>query len=91
MNRANALTCSKCGSTRVHRSRARGRLEELRKYFTVKRLHRCHACGRRSWEAVMAPIDTATSTVDCEPLDMTLLDRQLADQSELQEAEESTR
>lgn len=41
--------CPKCGSPRVHRSRSRNALERLRKLFTHKRMHRCHACGWRGW------------------------------------------
>jgi hypothetical protein len=42
-------SCPKCGSPRVHRSRARSALERLRKRLTEKRLHRCHDCGWRGW------------------------------------------
>lgn len=44
-------SCPKCGSPRVHRSRSRGWVEKLRKAFTHKRPHRCHACGWRGWGA----------------------------------------
>ena len=41
--------CPKCGSPRVHRSRSRGFLEQVRKITTSRRPHRCHACGWRAW------------------------------------------
>ncbi len=41
--------CPNCGSPRVHRSRSRGVLEQLRKAVSSKRPHRCHACGWRGW------------------------------------------
>ncbi len=41
--------CPKCGSPRVHRSRSRGLVEQLRKTVSSKRPHRCHACGWRGW------------------------------------------
>jgi predicted RNA-binding Zn-ribbon protein involved in translation (DUF1610 family) len=41
--------CPKCGSPRIHRSRSRSLLERIRKSFTEKRPHRCHACGWRGW------------------------------------------
>jgi hypothetical protein len=41
--------CPKCGSPRIHRSRTKGFLEQLRKSFSAKRPHRCHACQWRGW------------------------------------------
>jgi hypothetical protein len=41
--------CPKCGSPRIHRSRSRGLLEQIRKTVTSRRPHRCHACGWRGW------------------------------------------
>ncbi len=49
--------CSKCGSPRVHRSRSRGWFEKVRKAFTHKRPHRCHACGWRGWALERQPGD----------------------------------
>jgi hypothetical protein len=58
----------------LHRSRARTRLEELRKHFTAKRLHRCHACGWRGWWDVQEGVMSSPTEATVEPLDMTLLD-----------------
>lgn len=43
------IKCPKCGSTNIHRSRSRSKLEQLRKSTTTARLHRCHDCGWRGW------------------------------------------
>jgi len=76
MTDATAIACQHCQSHRVHRSRARNRIEELRKYFTTKRLHRCHACGWRGWADVNAALITSgPEEAQAPPLDMTLLDQ----------------
>lgn len=41
--------CPKCGSERVHRSKARSPLERFRKRWSRKRVHRCHDCEWRGW------------------------------------------
>jgi hypothetical protein len=40
--------CPRCPG-RVHRSRARGITERIRKGFTTERLYRCEDCGWRGW------------------------------------------
>ena len=47
------LRCSSCGSSKVYRSRVRGRLEQMRKRFTHQRPYRCHDCDWRKWTAVV--------------------------------------
>jgi len=46
--------CPQCGSSRIERSRSRSFLERVRKRFTGKRPHRCHACGWRGWLSAAA-------------------------------------
>ena len=41
--------CPRCGSNRVHRSRARTFWERFRRDFSQKRLFRCDACLWRGW------------------------------------------
>jgi len=43
------ITCSRCGSRRVRRSRARTRLEMLVRVFTPLHFHMCRDCGTRGW------------------------------------------
>ena len=68
-------TCPKCSGHRIHRSRAKTRIEELRKFFTATRLHRCHACGWRGWgmeTSKHVPLDAPRREVA--PLDLSALD-----------------
>lgn len=52
------MTCPKCNSNDVHRSRAKTRWETWRKEITAKRPFRCHACGWRGWRHDTAqPLD----------------------------------
>jgi len=83
MTETTVVTCPGCQSHRVHRSRARNRVEELRKYFTTKRLHRCHACGWRGWADVAAALITSTpDEAEAAPLDVLLLDQPPQQRSE---------
>ena len=41
--------CPCCGSNRVRRSRTKTFMERLHRQFSMKRLHRCQACGWRGW------------------------------------------
>jgi hypothetical protein len=41
--------CRKCGSFGLHRSHARTVIEQVRKFFTERRLYRCEVCGWRGW------------------------------------------
>lgn len=41
------LTCDKCGSSRLHRSKTRGAREQLLKLFTETRAWRCGECNAR--------------------------------------------
>jgi UDP-GlcNAc:undecaprenyl-phosphate GlcNAc-1-phosphate transferase len=43
------MTCTQCGSSRLHRSRSRTRLEKWWKQVTSKRLHQCPSCHWRGW------------------------------------------
>jgi hypothetical protein len=58
------LNCPKCGSPRIHRSRSRNAWERLRKSFTNRRLHRCHACEWRGWGPVSSVSTAATGPSD---------------------------
>lgn len=41
--------CPECNSLHLHRSRARGVRERVRRRFSDRRLFRCSACGWRGW------------------------------------------
>jgi FlaA1/EpsC-like NDP-sugar epimerase len=41
--------CPKCGSNRLHRSRARSLTERVRRNFSARRLFRCDDCEWRGW------------------------------------------
>ncbi len=43
------LTCPKCETNNVHRSRARGCWESWRRLLTRRRPFRCHNCDWRGW------------------------------------------
>jgi hypothetical protein len=51
---SHSLTCVSCHSPSVHRSRARGPLEQMRRQLTQKRPYRCYACGWRGWMDTIA-------------------------------------
>jgi hypothetical protein len=65
--------CPKCKSVEIHRSRAKTRFEEWRKYVTGKRPYRCHACGWRGWAPDLGPrfgdeeVELATRAMAPEP------------------------
>jgi hypothetical protein len=46
--------CRKCRSTRVHRSRTQGALDQLIRTFTPLRAFRCGACRWRGWAVPVA-------------------------------------
>ena len=70
--------CPRCGSGHVHRSHAKSRLEHVRKYFSLVRLHRCHKCGWRGWGAETAFQSTPLGRAAVEPPDLAALDAKTA-------------
>ncbi len=69
--------CSSCSSGSLHRSRAHGAFEQLRKQFTAKRPYRCYACGWRGWIDVVsflpAPAPVAMPAPDLKHVDDAVL------------------
>ena len=64
--------CPSCRKGFVHRSRARGRLERLRRLYGTRRLFRCDTCGWRGWLDLMdrgVSAETGEAPVDLEVLD----------------------
>jgi hypothetical protein len=53
-------------------------VEQLRKYLSFSRLHRCHACGWRGWGAETTFDSPALERVTVEPPDLAALDAQTA-------------
>ena len=49
-----AQPCPHCGSSRLHRSRARNLPERVRRNFSARRLFRCDDCEWRGW---LIPLD----------------------------------
>lgn len=49
------LTCPKCGSTKVYRSKTRSAFERWRREITGKAPFRCHRCAWRGWRADVGP------------------------------------
>ncbi len=45
------LTCGRCGSVRLRRSRARTRFEMAIRALTPIHFHICRDCGKRGWHA----------------------------------------
>lgn len=72
--------CPQCGSNRVHRSRTRSFAEKVRRQFSMKRLHRCHACGWRGWAIeTVKPADQRDVRVsDAPPPDLHAIEKALA-------------
>ena len=56
-----AEPCGGCGSRNVHRSKARGIYERLRRVRTPRRVYRCGDCGWRGW---LLPLEQATPFFD---------------------------
>jgi len=67
------MTCS-CGSSRVHRSRSRSTLEQIRKKLTTRRLYECSSCGWRGWKTPPASPSNAAPARDFESPDLRSLD-----------------
>jgi predicted RNA-binding Zn-ribbon protein involved in translation (DUF1610 family) len=67
--------CPKCGSARVHRSRARSVTERLMRDWKTERLYRCADCGWRGW---LMPLEfpTPATTESVPSPDLTSLDEQ---------------
>jgi hypothetical protein len=61
--------CPFCSSRTLHRSKARGLYERLRKAHTNKRLFRCRQCGWRGW---LEPFDSAAGGLSMEPIELNL-------------------
>lgn len=64
-------SCRRCGGGNVHRSRARGAYERLRKLHTALRPFRCSDCGWRGW---LMPIERATPLEPMNGVDLRSLD-----------------
>ena len=63
--------CRRCGSSNVHRSKARHVLERVRKPRTLRRLYRCRDCGWRGW---LFPLEAAAPLADAGSTDLSDLD-----------------
>lgn len=89
------LSCPRCASPRVHRSRSRSWFERLRREFTQNRLFRCDACGWRGWGVELEtpssrqPI-TKPPTVDVPAPDLAAMDESLAQTEPVIEDENET-
>lgn len=44
-----SVTCPRCATFSLYRSHARDLGERMRKFVTLRRPYRCHACGWRGW------------------------------------------
>ena len=66
--------CPKCDSEQIHRSRAKGRMEQMRKFLSFSRPHRCRGCGWRGWGAETPPQSPMVAHVAVAPLDLATLD-----------------
>lgn len=71
------LTCRKCKSDKIHRSRTRTKWESWRKEITGKRPYRCPVCGWRGWGVDRGPkfgadeIEVAARALAQEPPNLT--------------------
>ena len=66
--------CPKCDSGQIQRSRAKSRMEQMRKFLSFARPHRCRACGWRGWGAETALQSPILPHGVVAPLDLAVLD-----------------
>lgn len=77
------VSCPKCRSNRVHRSRTKTAWERLRRDFSHKRPFRCDECGWRGWGEVTERARPASLPAEGQngavPPDFNAIDQALAD------------
>jgi hypothetical protein len=77
--RVGCVRCPSCASSEIHRSRARSRVERMRKNLTEKRLHECGGCGWRGWRIPLVHARKEQAVVTLfEPPDLQAIDIAIA-------------